>query len=150
MNQVAPVSSLMTRHLVTISPDDRLTLVKEVFEKNSFHHLPVVRLNKIVGIISKTDFQNYISSLSHHFEDRFINEVLLKHHKADEIMTKKLAKIESTDRLGVAIEVFSRNMFHALPVVDNDELVGILTVHDILRALASEKIRDEDYHLTIV
>jgi CBS domain-containing protein len=146
MNKVAPVSSLMTRHLITVSPDDKLSVVKEIFEKNSFHHLPVVRFNKIVGIISKHDFDMYVAGLNRHFQDGFVNKFLLVHHQADEIMTKKLAKLNADDELAVALEVFCRNLFHALPVVDDaGELVGILTTWDIINAVAKEKILDSDY-----
>jgi CBS domain-containing protein len=146
MNLVAPISSIMTKHLLTVSPDDPMTVVKEVFDKNKIHHIPVVRLKKIVGIISKSDFLSYYTGLSRHFEDRFINETLLQLHKAEEIMTKKIAKVEPTDSIAVAIEVFKENILHALPVVDiDDELVGIVTVHDIISLISKEKILDSDY-----
>jgi acetoin utilization protein AcuB len=145
MNLVAPISSIMTKGLLTVSPDDPMILVKEVFDKNKIHHIPVVRLKKIVGIISKSDFASYYTGLSRHFEDRFINETLLQLHKAEEIMTKKIAKVEPTDSIAVAIEVFKENILHALPVVENDELVGIITVHDIISLISKEKILDSDY-----
>jgi acetoin utilization protein AcuB len=146
MNLIAPVSSIMTKSLLTVSPDDPMMLVKEIFDKNKIHHIPVVRLKKIVGIISKSDFLSYYTGLSRHFEDRFINETLLQLHKAEEIMTKKIAKVEPTDRIAVAVEVFKENILHALPVVDvDDELVGIVTVHDIINMISKEKILDSDY-----
>ena len=145
MNLVAPVSAIMTKSLITVSPDDPVKVVKDIFEKNKIHHIPVVRLNKIVGIISKSDFSAYYSGMSRHFEDRFINDTLLQLHKAEEIMTKRLAKVESTDQIAVVIEVFKENILHALPVVDNDELVGIVTIHDIIKLISREKIHDSDY-----
>ncbi len=145
MNILAPVSSIMTKKVIAIGPEDDLFLVKEIFAKNNIHHLPVVRHDTLLGIISKTDFDVYYKSLSRHFEDRFINETLLHVHRAKEIMTEKLAKLESTDRINVALEVFKLNRFHALPVVDNGELVGILTTHDIIKALANEVLHDSDY-----
>jgi predicted transcriptional regulator len=39
----------------------------------------------------------------------------------------------------VAIEVFCKNLFHALPVVQNDELVGMVTTFDILKMVQAEK-----------
>ena len=40
------------------------------------------------------------------------------------------------------MEIFTINRFHALPVVDNGELVGIITPFDILKALGEEKAAD--------
>jgi acetoin utilization protein AcuB len=139
MNLLAPVSSLMTTHLIAVNPDDDLSIVKEIFEKNRIHHIPVVRHKTLLGIISSHDLENYEKGLSASKEDRFINDTLMRVHKAKDIMTTRMAKVESTDRLNVAVEVFKLNRFHALPVVDNDELVGILTVHDIILALAGDK-----------
>lgn len=144
MNLFAPISSLMTdhKHLVTVSPDESLLKVKEIFDTHSFHHLPVVRFREIVGIISKTDFEHFLGGNAPYEDDRFVNEVRLHQATAQDIMTKRLGKVESTDRLNVAVEIFTINRFHALPVVDNGELVGIITPFDILRALGEERAAD--------
>jgi acetoin utilization protein AcuB len=68
-----------------------------------------------------------------------MNDAKLENTKAQDIMTKGMGKVEPDDRINVALEVFSRNWFHALPVVQNDELVGILTTQDIIRAILEEK-----------
>ena len=147
MNTFAPISSLMTKNLVTVNPEDDLLAVREIFDRYRIHHLPVVRYKKIVGLISLTDFSHFTGGISHHAEDKMILEKRLKHTKAEEIMTKGLGKVESTDRINVALEIFSKNWFHALPVVDNEELVGIITTQDIIRALAEEKpLHPEDVY----
>ncbi len=141
-----PVSKIMSTHLLTVLPSDPLSMVKELFDTHKFHHIPVVRYKSIVGIISRSDFQAYYSTLSKHFAARLINESLLSTHTAEEIMVSKLAKVGPDDRIAVAVEIFKENVLHALPVVnDDDELVGIVTTHDIIRLLATEKINDADY-----
>ena len=65
--------------------------------------------------------------------------------KAEDIMTSKLAKVESTDPIRTALEVFKTNRIHALPVEENHELVGIITTYDIICALAEEPIHLDDY-----
>ncbi len=141
MNLFAPISSLMTdhKHLVTVSPDEPLTNVREIFETHKFHHIPVVRFREIVGIISKTDFEHYMGG---YLDDSFASEMRQSQATAQDIMTKRLGKVESTDRLNVAIDIFNINRFHALPVVDDGELVGIITPYDILKALSEEKVAD--------
>ncbi len=147
MNILAPVSTIMTKKVIAIGPEDELSMVRDIFEKNNIHHIPVVRHDTLIGMISKTDFDVYYKALSRHFEDRFVNETLLRVHRAKEIMTEKLAKLEPTDRINVALEVFKVNRFHALPVVENGELVGILTTYDIIKALSNEVLHDTDYEL---
>jgi acetoin utilization protein AcuB len=134
----------MTGHkqLVTVNPEDSLMHVKEIFETHSFHHIPVVRFHEIVGIISKSDFEHFLGGATLYQSDRLLRENRLKREKAQDIMTTRMGKVESTDRINVALEIFNLNRFHALPVVDNGELMGIITTYDILKALSAELPKD--------
>ncbi len=141
MNVLAPVKTLMTTKLITVTPDDKLTLVKEIFEKNKIHHIPVVRYKEMVGLISKTDFVYFLRGFNRNEEDKFVNEARLRAYKAEDIMTKGLAKLSPNERINVVLEIFLENRFHAVPVVEeNGELAGIVTTFDIIKALASEEV----------
>lgn len=140
MNIFAPISSLMTDHskLVTVDPEQPLTTVKEIFEQHKFHHIPVVHFREIVGLISRTDFEHFMGGASAVNEDRLINNTRLERTLASDIMTKRLGKVAPDDRINVALEVFLVNRFHALPVVEDGELVGIITPFDIMTALSKQ------------
>jgi len=140
MNLLAPVSELMTKELLTVNPEDKLTAVKEIFDANRIHHIPVVRFRKIVGIISKTDLLYFMKGMGKGRQPDGLNEVRLVVTTVEEIMTTGLATLAPTDRINVALEVFRENILHAIPVVENEELVGILTTHDIITALADKKL----------
>lgn len=140
MNTLAPVSTIMTTNLITVGEKDKLKEVKNLFEKHKIHHLPVVRYKEIVGIISKTDMLSFMKgTIDSNSYDRILNETRLNNYHVEEIMTKGMAKLTSTDRIDVALKVFKENLFHAIPIVDNNELVGILTTHDIITALSDKK-----------
>jgi predicted transcriptional regulator len=64
--------------------------------------------------------------------------VRLNNYTAKDIMTKKLAKLDPDDKINVALEVFRENLFHAIPVVQNERIVGILTTFDIINNLAKD------------
>lgn len=142
MNVLAPVKTLMSTNLITVNPEDKLIRLKEIFEKNKLHHIPVVNYKQIVGIVSKTDFVHFLRGFSRSEEDRFVNEARLRAYKAEDIMTTGLAKLTPNQRINVALEIFLENRFHAIPVVDekSGELAGIVTTFDIIRALASEEV----------
>jgi acetoin utilization protein AcuB len=57
-------------------------------------------------------------------------------------MTTRLGKVAPDDRINVALEIFIINRFHALPVVEDGDLVGIITPFDIMKALADERPDD--------
>ncbi len=140
MNIFAPVSSLMTDYhqLVTVAPEDSLAKVKEIFETHKFHHIPVVNFREIVGLISKTDFEHFMGGASHYDEDRFVNNMRLESTRVSELMTTRLGKVAPDDRINVVLEVFLINRFHALPVIENNELIGIITPFDIMTALSKQ------------
>jgi len=140
MNIFAPISSIMTdhKHLITVDPEETLTKVKEIFDTHKFHHIPVVHFREIVGIVSRSDFEYFMGGASHYDEDKFVNELRLERTLVSEIMVKRLGKVAPDDRINVALEVFLINRFHALPVVEDGDLVGILTPFDIMTALSKQ------------
>ncbi|MFN7119745.1 MAG: CBS domain-containing protein [Saprospiraceae bacterium] len=143
MNILAPVSTIMTTKLFTVNPADKLIRVKEIFDTHAIHHIPVVKFKEIIGIVSKTDLLYFMRGYHLNDEDRFVNEARLRAFTAEEIMTKGMAKISPHDRISVALEIFLVNRFHAIPVVENDELVGIVTTFDVIKALAHESVTPE-------
>ena len=130
----------MTTKLYTVSTEDNLATVKEIFDAHRIHHIPVVHVRQLAGMISRRDFEHFMGGMNHFEIDKQVGEQRLEHTKASEIMTAHLAKLEPDDRINVALEVFSRNLFHALPIVDGGgELVGIVTPFDVMKALLEEK-----------
>lgn len=145
MNVLSPVSTIMTTRLKAVNPEDSLERVKAIFDEFSIHHIPVVRYKEIVGLISKSDFLHFLKGFVQNDMDKFIEQTRLKTWTAKEIMTVKLAKIESSEPIRTALELFKINRFHALPVVDDGELVGIITTYDIIAQLAGEPVPLENY-----
>ena len=136
MNTQDPISNIMSTELVTVSANDKMTRVDEIFKAHKIHHIPVVDYKSIVGILSKTDFQLFQRGflLSDQNEKTF-EEMRNRNYEVKEIMTTGLAKLSSSDKIATAIEVFKENLFHCIPIVDKDELVGILTPLDIIKVL---------------
>ena len=147
MNVLAPVSRIMSTDLITITPGESLVTVRGIFEKNNIHHIPVVHYKAIVGMISKTDYLHFRQGCMGEEGQKAKETYQLNQWKAEEIMTSKLAKLDSDDPIRTALDLFRLNRFHALPVLEKGELVGILTPHDIIDALATEKVPLENYRM---
>ncbi len=148
MNLLAPISSIMTRNVITVKPDDTLKFVEDIFAKNKIHHLPVVENERLVGMVSRSDYLFFKRGFNDYNTDDRLDLFRLKSHKVRDIMTKGLAKLEPKDKLNVALEVFKKNLFHAIPIVENDKLVGILTTFDIINNLAEDKEAVNKYELS--
>lgn len=138
MDYTAPVSKFMTRKLVTAIPSDRMSVIKEIFDTQRIHHIPVVKFKTLVGLISKTDFMHFLRGMETTPYDQMVEKSRLEHYTAEDIMTTGIATLESTSRVNVALQVFAENLFHAIPIVDDGELVGILTTFDIIKILVEE------------
>ena len=142
MNFTAPVSTLMTTRLVTVAPGDPVSMIKSIFEQQRLHHVLVVRHKTLLGIISKSDYLQFVRNTEMARADQNAYSVDSKptylDFKVEDIMTTGIATLESSDRINVALQVFAENRFHAIPVVDEGDVVGILTTYDIIRQLLVE------------
>jgi len=94
--------------------------------------------DKLLGIISMSDYLFFRRGFLDDRDDEKIEEVRLNNYEVSYIMTKGIATLEPTDKINVALEIFKENLFHAIPVVDEDVLVGIVTTHDIIHHLAKD------------
>ncbi len=117
-----PLSSIMTRNVITVGPDDRLSSARDIFMKNKVHHLPVVHGTKLLGILTTYDLFKYVRRDTD-YENTFVKEV----------MTKHVATLEPEDKVGSAAELFLENRFHAVPIVKEGELKGIVTSFDVIK-----------------
>ena len=117
------VKSIMITDLITVHPNTDLLKVRSIFMDNKIHHLPVLGNNGfLLGLLTTYDlWKNEIAPIDYSITT------------AQEVMSTNLAKIGPTDKIGTAAEIFLDNRFHALPVVDNENiLIGMVTSHDIL------------------
>lgn len=137
------IKELMTTDVVTVNPKDLMIKVKEIFDTNEFHHVPVVDVDgTLTGIISKHDYNIMLTTFSVFKNSRadVANRKFMMSMMAKDVMTKQVAKLRPEDSLGVAVGIFKENLFHALPIVDKkNKIVGILSTYDLLNFAFDEK-----------
>jgi acetoin utilization protein AcuB len=136
MNILHPISTIMTPNPICIGANETLAVAEKLFRENRIHHLPVVAEGRLVGIVSKSDFLFFRRGFTSTETEKFEENVRLNNYTAKHIMTSKLAKLSPDDKINVALEVFKENLFHAIPVVEDEKLVGIVTTFDIIYRLA--------------
>ena len=117
-----PLSSIMTSHVISAGPDDKLSVARDIFKKNRVHHLPIVRGTTLIGILTTYDMFKLVDSGSDY------DTVLIS-----EVMTDHVATLEPEDKIGSAAELFLENLFHAVPIVKDGELKGIVTSFDVIK-----------------
>ena len=144
MNPNITVQEIMTSNPVTVQPNSTLGEVRELFSRNSFHHVPVTGKNgELVGIISREDFFKVAYVLSVEATRASKTKSRFQHLLAEDIMTKYPLQLSAEDTVGLAADIFLANKFHALPIVDDGQLVGIITAHDLLAYSFSSPIGEQ-------
>ncbi len=144
MNPNITVQEIMTANPVTVNPSSTLGQVRELFSRNSFHHVPVTGSGgELVGIISREDFFKVAYVLSVEATRSKNTKSRFQHLLAEDIMTKYPLQLSPDDTVGLAADIFLANKFHALPIVDDGHLVGIVTAHDLLSYSFSSPVGEE-------
>ncbi|MBV6652914.1 MAG: CBS domain-containing protein [Mameliella sp.] len=133
MNPDTPIREIMTTELITVSPDRNVETIQELFRENEFHHIPVIdRGERLIGIISKEDVFKLAYVLSLQTTGKKYSEKEYKSLKASDIMTRYPVALDPDDSVGLAADIFLANKFHALPIIEDDQLMGLVTTHDLL------------------
>lgn len=134
MKRREPVSHIMTKEVVSVDYTASLKDIKHIIEDKHIRHIPVLNGNKVVGIISKTDYLQLTLGTVYPNQDD-ATEALMEMFKLDDLMVKDPICVRPDTTIREVTEIFILNDFHALPVTENDKLVGIVSVKDVLKFL---------------
>ncbi|PWB25261.1 CBS domain-containing protein [Flavobacterium sp. HTF] len=137
MKKREPISHIMTKSVVTVNQNDSLKEVVTKLRSNSIRHIPVVNGKEVIGIISRTDINRLTFGALFDGQEG-ADEAILDMLSISQIMTSKPKTISSETIIKDLAEIFVKEEFHALPVVDNGQLKGIVTTTDVIRYLIEQ------------
>lgn len=126
----------MSTNLISLNLTNELEDAVRIFKAHNIHHIPVVSGKKIIGLISKTDIDRI--SFVDNYQQESANTAVYTALGLDQVMTRNLETITSEDPIKTAAEILVEGNFHALPVLENDQLVGIVTSTDVIRYLLDQ------------
>ena len=130
------VADIMTKQVHTVDVSDRMADVRTMMAHNHIRHAPVMKDGKLVGILSLTDVQRMIFSNTYGDDEAGIDGAISDMFNAEMIMHKDPETLTFDDTVRDATNKFVERDFHALPVIKDGELVGIVTTTDILKYIA--------------
>ena len=116
------ISSVMVKDVFTVPKTMQLEDVAKLMLDNGIGSVPVMDDEKMVGIVSKADFVTLATGIA-------FDKITVK-----EIMSKKLVTVSPTERIVHARRQMLEAHVGRVPVVDDDELVGMITSKDLMRA----------------
>lgn len=130
------VKDIMTANPVTVHPETSLEYANTTMRNVNCRQLPVVENDQLVGIITERDIRLAVTAptedldIAHHRE--------LNHFAVGEFMTVNPKTVALSVAVADAAEMLRRLKVGALPVVDDVQLVGIVTVSDCLACLSDQ------------
>jgi CBS domain-containing protein len=123
------VKEMMTKDVITVTPNEEVVFAFEKLMKHKVSALPVVDGEKLLGIVTATD-------LGH-------NLILDKYKlgtTVEKVMVKEVACVEPEDNLYYAVDKMSKHgseggILNQLVVVEDKKVKGIISDGDIIKAL---------------
>jgi len=117
-------SAIMTKAVVSVSPEETVRRAGELLDDLEIRHLPVLAGQRLVGIISDRDLREFRSPPE-------------LETPVSTIMTTPVISLDMGESVQTAIRLILKYKIGALPVVDRESgrLEGILSYTDILRSL---------------
>lgn len=141
--QVEFVYELMTRHPVTLSADDPLSVARDVMRLGRIRHVPIVDdSGKIEGILSDRDLGCGALLRACGIDVRMERHALAR-ITAREVMAHRISTTTPQASLADAARQMNERKISCLPVIENEIVVGVLTAHDFVLALIDPSAKFE-------
>lgn len=130
------VKDRMTSDVKTVQLDTSITEAFQIMKENNIRRLPVMQGKEIIGIVTLTDLNRASPSAATSLSIHELNYLLAK-TKIKDIIPKKqqVLTVSSRNYIESAAKIMRQHRISGLPVVDDGELVGIVTETDIFDAL---------------
>lgn len=128
------VSDWMTKKVFTIEPDSYLSDALLLMKEKGIKHVPVVKGNKLKGLISDRDIKEYSPSKATSLDIYELHYLMAKTRIRELMRTKVITTTPETPVEEAAMLMLDKNI-GCLPALDNGNLVGIISDKDIFHAL---------------
>ena len=128
------VGERMSHPVIHISPDFTIHDAIQLMKHEGIRRMPVVAKGKLIGIVSETDLLNASPSQATSLSVWELNYLLSK-VTVEEIMTKDVITIAEDTPIEEAARILADNKIGCLPVMKDENLVGIITETDLFRLL---------------
>jgi CBS domain-containing protein len=130
----ATAGEYMTRAVTTVTRDVSMRDLEKIFEEKDFNAFPVQENDDIIGLVTKFDFLKCFSFTPARMVPSY--DALMKRTVAD-VMTPEFIYADVTTKLPRVLQLMVEHRIRSLPVLNAEHrLLGIISRHDVMRALA--------------
>ncbi|GEM45531.1 CBS domain-containing protein [Deinococcus cellulosilyticus] len=136
------VRERMTQNPMTVAPSTPALEAAARLKVSRLHVLPVVENGQLVGVLKDRDLEEAAAKRAQEQGDHLpylVSRFLLQDLKVQDIMAHSTAELSPGMTLPEAARQMLKHGVMGLPVVQNGALVGVITVTDLLGALAEQE-----------
>ncbi|HBN75446.1 MAG TPA: CBS domain-containing protein [Planctomycetaceae bacterium] len=138
MKKNESVTKIMTSNPVCVSVNGPVSDARKMLEKEGVHHLPIVEGDQLVGILTSNDFLRVSFGEFGNQDSRNLDAILDHTYKLSELMNANPVTVDAQKTVRDAATILAGSNFHALPVVDDSKLIGIVTSSDLINYLLEQ------------
>jgi CBS domain-containing protein len=117
---VKQVKEIMTKDCATVTLQDNIFEIATLMKNNDVGIIPVVEGKKLIGVVTDRDL------VVRGYAEKHSGSTAVK-----EVMSSSLRTIPANITVDEAAKIMAREQVRRLPVVENDELVGIVSIGDL-------------------
>jgi acetoin utilization protein AcuB len=129
MDLKLPVSTIMITPVECVGPQDKLLVIKHLYERQNFHrHFPVIEKDRLVGMVSLADYMHAIGDAT--LDD---NEPVYSTRKVEDIMSHNPVTVSKDTSIAEAGALLAKGEFSSVIVLDGEHVSGIVTATDLIR-----------------
>lgn len=138
MERGVPIAMIMTKDVIALNYKDDLETAELLFKKHNIRHIPVVKGQSIVGMLSYTDLLRISFADAVDEYDSDIDTVVYNMFTIEQVMAKTVVSVTPKTTIKEVAKILGEKEFHALPVVEDYKLVGIVTTTDLINYLVEK------------
>jgi acetoin utilization protein AcuB len=136
------VRELMTPDPIVVWPSTSVLYARRLLERHGIRHLPVMAGSRLVGIVSARDIQLTDRLLATTLSALHSDLVNGRYRPIETVMSRPVLAVGPEVQVHEAARLMAERRIGALPVLEDERLVGILTTTDCLLALMRAEERD--------
>ncbi|NLJ93044.1 MAG: CBS domain-containing protein [Aeromonadales bacterium] len=124
----ALVSEIMTRNVIGLPPSATLAEARTLMQRHHIRHLPILEDSRLVGLVSQRD----ILAAQESSLEQGLNGQFLEQHSVANVMIKEVTTVSPKAGIREAALYLQKHKYGCLPVIDKEQLVGIVTDSDFV------------------
>ncbi len=139
------IKEIMTKHVVTVSPDERLVHARRLMIDNDIARLVVVSSGSIVGIITAKDLAKTIIDFKKRVPEKYQHSQI-RNLFVQEVMSKTIETTPKDATIAEVAQIMVKEEFSGMPISDdNNKVQGIVSKTDILKFIYNHNRKRDNY-----